>query len=248
MLLVFMDYQARRHFQKQVGFDSNSIEYARARAYEARDSLEKPVRTTASELLGQTRQVLQQKTKSIHDDLKTTTQSRIRGQTDEIIKGIHAHKIDNPGQDFPVHYIQPTPSSMNLYFIRFRRGRAELVSVNRKISKQSLTLGEVLKILQNGPTLREPGLINAFTHKIKIYSVTKDKNRVIVDLSENVGQMGSHVIRDRLDQLVFTLTQFPDIDSVVLHVEGQAIDSLGNSRIKIPAQINRNNRKVFVAN
>jgi spore germination protein GerM len=102
------------------------------------------------------------------------------------------------------------------------------------------SLGELFK----GPTEAEVGSVPAITTTIPdntlLLSMTFTDGIATVDLSrEFESGGGSFSMFGRLAQVVFTLTQFPEIDSVVFELDGEPVTVFSTEGILIEAPVTR---------
>ena len=130
-----------------------------------------------------------------------------------------------------------------LYFIQYVKKKNVLIATKRWHKKNPLRLTEVLRQLKQGATQKERALLNNFTPDIPIHSVEIAGDAVILNLGQGMARYGSHVIQDRLDQVIYTLTQFPEIRSVRILIEGKRHPFLGD--IPIESYLVRRNREVY---
>jgi hypothetical protein len=129
------------------------------------------------------------------------------------------------------------------YFIRYRGSRSEIVRLQR-IMKSPVGPIDALKLLRNGPLPGEKGILNAFDQKIVINSLTVRDGIALLDVGEEMGRMSGRVVRDRLDQIAFTLLQYPNIRGIRLTIDGKSLRSLGQERIPVPEIIVQPDRPV----
>ncbi len=82
-----------------------------------------------------------------------------------------------------------------------------------------------MEALLAGP---KDGLATAIPDGTKLLGVTISDGVATVDLSEEFGSDGgSSSMQARLAQVVYTLTQFPTVDSVAFEIDGEPVTSLG---------------------
>lgn len=143
----------------------------------------------------------------------------------------------------PVRLKPLEENELLLYFVRFRKSRSEMVRVKRK-TDGSVSLADVLRLLGEGPRVDERGLLNTFSSNIRIHSAKLHDGIAMVDVSEEIGRNGEHVIRDRLAQLALTLFQFPEVRGIRLFVDGEPVRKLGSSGYPVPELILQPNRKI----
>ena len=230
LLLIFMDYQAERHYNNLNGQPGERISKTpEKRLGEIKKRILMPVRRSAAEIFG-----------------AETSRSRTRAQskaeredTNESGYGADPDSVFNPNSAAPL--LQGSVESMeyktaSLYFIRFQRSRTELVRVKRRIPAASFTPQGILELLQQGPLPRERGLLSAFNRKTNILDVQQQNDVILVDLGEGVAQNGPKIVQDRLDQIVLTLSQFPEIREVKILQNGRHVDRIGTVEVRYPKQ------------
>jgi len=134
----------------------------------------------------------------------------------------------------------PVHGTIFVYYIRFRGGKSELVRVKRSGVKTPYT---AIRLLQKGPLGQETGLLNPFDSSIKVNSIAIKDNKALIDLSESMTSMSAPVISDRIDQIVFTLTQFPEVKAVSFYIEGKPVRKIGP--VAVGAENKPSKRKVI---
>ncbi len=78
------------------------------------------------------------------------------------------------------------------------------------------------------------GLTTAIPDGTKLLGVTIANGVATVDLSKEFASGGgSASMRTRLAQVVYTLTQFPTVDSVVFEIDGEPVTSLGGEGVML---------------
>ncbi len=289
VLLIFMDFQARRHYSalaEAVG--TSQAGAARERLEQAANSLGEPIQIQAEALLGaaddQRVEIIEDVRSSAEDAVASGRESigealnetleealsednlrEVAGEAAGLARTAGESAADlarsrnlNPGEAPAMNpvadrraaaTVQP-PEQIYLYFIRFRNSRSELVRVSRPANSfalaadGALNLEELLAGLKRGPTPHETGLINTFDRRIAIKSarLNRDNGLLELDVSESIGRLGKHVIRDRLDQLAFTLTQFSEIGGVRLRVDGKPVRTIGSQGFAVPSILRPSNR------
>jgi sporulation and spore germination protein/immunoglobulin-like protein involved in spore germination len=145
----------------------------------------------------------------------------------------------------------PTPTSssgdtmvVRAYFVLAgQTGSSGLVAVLREVPQTKATATAAINALLAGPTADEQ-------HDDQISSAVADGSRLLgltirngiatIDLSsefESGGGSGS--ARNRLGQLVFTLTQFSTVQSVVLQIDGRTVSVFGSEGIALDGPVGR---------
>ncbi len=212
LLLIFMDSQARRHY--------NARGSAQEEVLEKLESLRSPV-ATLEEGIAPIRQ-------SAQDIL-----GKPLGQ--ELHTNQRLNPPDNPPELPPRETSLPVrDGQIFLYFIRFTGGTSTLVRVRRPVSGSSINAISAAQLLQRGPLSAERGLLNTFDAGMKIKDAWVDNGIVVLDLSESVGSNSAHIIKDRMDQLAYTFSGFAGIQGVRILVNGHRPETLGAARVPLP--------------
>lgn len=225
IMLIFMDVQARRRYknlQSRVEMNSEISGDLSAAPLQKRensaDELLKPIQRTASEIFG----------------FDESTPLPNPGSA----TGLEAEELSAAAYDLKRLSVPKTGEmkKFNFYFIRFKRARSELVRVERVYNTAEMNPMEALKILQNGPKSGERGLLTAFDRSTNILGLELENGVAVVDLDEGVGKNGTNLVRDRLDQVMLTLIQFPEISSVQFRINGKTVQNIASVKITFPSQ------------
>ncbi len=237
-LLSFMDLQARRHYQARVTLDPDE------RLESVRENLARPIRARAESVLQGVDEVQETVAEDAPARISAEALSSVSPLTTAAEEAASGESI--AGMNLrPLDAVDLQGNGIDLYFLRFRNARSELVRVRRPAQRGSVSLRRVLEELQRGPGPRERGLLNMFDEQIEIRGVRLEGGIAVVDLSEELGRMGNHVIADRLDQLAYTLTQFSGIRGVRVLVNGESVRQLGAGALEIPDVLKRGDRSVI---
>ena len=119
-------------------------------------------------------------------------------------------------------------------------GDAHLVPVLRTIPATRAIATAAVRELLGGPGGDEPGLLTMIPAGSRLLGITIDGRTATVDLTgafESGG--GSASMLGRLAQLVYTVTQFPTVDTVRLRLDGQPVDSIGGEGVMVGAGLGR---------
>jgi len=130
-----------------------------------------------------------------------------------------------------------------LYFTQVDRGGSILrVKTNRRLPVSDTPLLDVLQALIAGPNAeeRQKGLISLIPPDVRILSVTVRGNTAYISFSEEFqyNSYGVEGYAGQLRQIVFTVTEFPNVTDVQILVEGRRLDYLGEG-IWIGSPLNR---------
>ena len=138
---------------------------------------------------------------------------------------------------------KPAVEEIKLYFIQFneKTEKMYLSPVVRKVEKKSV-LENTIKELIKGPTPLEKkkGLLSAVPPDLKLNNV-RIKNRIAeLDFNGVIerGASGS-ILLNRIDQIVYTATQFPTINSIIIKINGRNQQSLGSDGLSIEGPLQR---------
>lgn len=140
------------------------------------------------------------------------------------------------------------PVELAVYF--FLEGTATggdgpfLVPVHREVPPTTGVARAAIEQLLAGLTTAESTSIPAISSTVpegtQLLDISISSGVATVDLSEEFESGGgSASVLGRLAQLVFTLTQFPTVDSVVLEIEGEAVEVFSSEGVVIDGPLTR---------
>jgi spore germination protein GerM len=133
--------------------------------------------------------------------------------------------------------------SVKVYFVALneKTDKMYLSPVTRKVGGESL-LENTLRELVKGPTAAEKrkGLLTAIPPELKINSVNIRNKTAEIDFNTAIeyGAAGSILI-NRLDQIVYTATQFSGVGSVIIKINGKTRQTLGADGLSISGPLHR---------
>ena len=138
---------------------------------------------------------------------------------------------------------QPELRDRALYFSQVDRSGSILrVKVNRKLPVSDSPMTDVIQALISGPTADEKsrGLISLIPPGTRILSATVRGETAYISFSEDFqyNAYGVEGYAGQLRQIVFTVTEFPNITDVQILIEGRRVDYLGEG-IWIGSPLNR---------
>ena len=119
-----------------------------------------------------------------------------------------------------------------LYFIQVdRSGYIVRVQANRKLPASESPLKDVIQAIVAGPNEdeRKKGFISLVPPETKLLSVAVRGNTAYISFSEDFqyNTYGVEGYAGQLRQIVFTATEFPNVNDVQILIEGRRIDYLG---------------------
>lgn len=135
-----------------------------------------------------------------------------------------------PTSTVRVYLFQPDPAG----------GDAHLVPVIRTVTATRAVATAAIRELLGGPLPTEHGLLTMIPAGTQLLGITIDSRVATVDLSgtfESGG--GSASMLGRLAQLVYTVTQFPTVDTIQLRLDGQPVESIGGEGVMVGAGLGR---------
>ncbi len=218
VLGIFMDTQARRHYEALSGREVNV-----------------PVLEQEGSL------------SEIMDGESVDEQAPEPVVGDSFTEEYTESEAEKYSQEAVLRPMDPSPlavEQVSLYFIRYRGKHSSMVRVIRDVRNAKISYETVVRILQKGPRMSERGLLNAFDESIKLHSVSVESGIATVDVSSAIGKMSSNIIKDRIDQLTLTLTQFTGIRGIRILIDGKPVHTIGSEKIPLPETIGPPDRNV----
>lgn len=155
-------------------------------------------------------------------------QNEIAGKAEEAKKAVVSEK-----KSFNVH----------VWLLRFdeKAEKVSLVSVKRTAGGDDRLEGALRKLLE-GPTKEEGrhDYLTALPKNLKLLGVTVNNRIAEIDFSESLGENANGtIIMNRLDQIVYTATQFDDIDGVIIAINGKKQTMLGSDGLSVQGPLRR---------
>ena len=131
----------------------------------------------------------------------------------------------------------------SIYFVQVNSdGQINHFKVTRKIKVSESPMMDVLNILLTGPTADEirRGILNLIPQNTRILSATVRGNTAYINFSEDFlfNTYGVEGYVAQLRQIVWTVTEFQNVNDVQILIEGRRLDYLGEG-IWIGSPINR---------
>jgi hypothetical protein len=130
-----------------------------------------------------------------------------------------------------------------VYFVQFdeRTEKSYLTSVRRKIDGGK-PVESALNELIKGLTPREErrGLLTAVPRELKLRNVRMRNRTAELDFNSSLqwGATGT-ILLNRIDQIVYTATQFDTVDSVIIKINGRTRRTLGGDGLSISGPLQR---------
>ena len=130
-----------------------------------------------------------------------------------------------------------------IYFVRHdeRNDKLRMVPVTRKVERKQPIEGAMRELIR-GPTPAERGrgLLTAVPSGLRVRGVRVHNRVAEVDFNGAIeeGAAGSILI-NRVDQIVYPLTECPGIDAVLIKINGERRSTLGADGLSIGAPRDR---------
>ncbi|GBF49186.1 sporulation and spore germination [Leptospira ryugenii] len=149
--------------------------------------------------------------------------------------------------------IQVNAGFVPIYFLKFygqgKHSQSNLVKVMREFSGGD-PIPFVLEQLQIGPIAEEKqkGILSAIPKRMRYESQYRLEDGILhLSFSKELGIGGSpEILKDRLDQITFSLVGNYGIKGVVLYIDNLRLRSLGGDGMSLPDVLVKNNRKVIL--
>jgi len=137
----------------------------------------------------------------------------------------------------------PETRDRNIYFAQIDKDGQILQSkVSRKIAVSASPMVDTLNVMLAGPSASElkKGLLNFIPQDTRILSATVRSNTAYINFNEDFlfNKFGVEGYVAQLRQIVWTVTEFSNVNDVQILVEGRRLDYLGEG-IWIGSPINR---------
>ncbi len=136
-----------------------------------------------------------------------------------------------------------TSRDINIYLVKFneRTENMSLVPMKRRINDHSPVKGALNELLK-GPNKKERGrgLLTAMPVDLKIRKIDIQNNMAVLDFNSAIEEdANGNILLTRVDQIVYTATQFKEIDRVLIKINGKPKRFLGGDGLSISGPITR---------
>ena len=137
----------------------------------------------------------------------------------------------------------PAREDIRVYFIRIdeKTDKSYITAANRTVDKRSVfenTMRELIK----GPSAAEKkkGLLTAVPPELRLIGVKIKNKTAELDFNGTIEKgAGGSILINRIDQIVYTATQFPSVTSVVIKINGKKRETLGSDGLSIGGPLHR---------
>ena len=137
----------------------------------------------------------------------------------------------------------PEREEVKIYFVKLNEKSEKmlLTPVARKVAR-GLPLENTMRELIKGPTVAEKkkGLLTAVPSGLRVNSIRLKNGMAEIDFNGAIEQgAGGSVLINRIDQIVYTATQFPNVRSIVIKINGRPRQTLGMDGLSIGGPLHR---------
>nr|WP_232373641.1 GerMN domain-containing protein [Leptospira chreensis] len=149
--------------------------------------------------------------------------------------------------------LQADAGYLPVYFLKFygtgKNSQSQLVKLSREFQGGD-PIPFLFQELTKGPNPEEKGkgVLSALSKRIRMEPNYRLENGILhISVSEDISYGGSmEILKDRLDQISFTLVGNFGIKGVVLYTNGERIRTLGSDGLTIPEVLAKSQRKVII--
>ena len=119
--------------------------------------------------------------------------------------------------------------------------KMSLLPVSRKIRTEVPLMG-ALEALVQGPSdvEKKKGMLTAVPGDLRIYGISVKNGIAYIDFNEAVEKNATGtIIISRIDQIVYTATQFPEVRGVILRINGKTRTVIGSDGLSLSTPLTR---------
>jgi spore germination protein GerM len=150
---------------------------------------------------------------------------------------------DKNKKDIVSENVESSQKDYNIYFLKFdsKNERMHVIPVKRQSGAAS-PLQNSLNELLKGPDRNERrnGILSAIPEDLKIRNIKIVGRNAVLDLNDAIEENANgEILLTRIDQLVYTATQFDGIDGVIIKINGKEKKFLGGEGLSISGPIRR---------
>ncbi len=133
--------------------------------------------------------------------------------------------------------------SVKVYFVRLNEKSEKLYlsSVKRKVKRKTKIRDSLLSLIQGpSPYEKKAGVLTAVPDSIRVRGIDIRGKTAVIDFNTAIesGATGSMLLK-RIDQIVYTATQFDEIENVRIRINGQYRKTLGSDGLSISGPLHR---------
>lgn len=164
------------------------------------------------------------------------------GQSEKTI-AIENDKVKDKEEKAVVVSEKSLLKDVNIFLVKYneKNEKMSLAPIKRKVASDS-PLRETLSALLKGPTAFEKkrGLLTAIPDNLKIRDIKIRNRTAVLDFNNAIEENANgNILLMRIDQLVYTATQFDGIDNIEIMVDGKLKKHFGGEGLFIDGPIAR---------
>ncbi|TGL90432.1 spore gernimation protein [Leptospira congkakensis] len=149
--------------------------------------------------------------------------------------------------------LQADAGFLPVYFLKFygtgKNSQSQLVKLSREFPGGD-PIPFLFQELTKGPNAEEKGkgVLSALSKKVRMEPNYRLEDGILhISVSEDISYGGSmEILKDRLDQISFTMVGNFGIKGVILYSNGERIRTLGSDGLSIPEILAKSQRKVII--
>jgi spore germination protein GerM len=142
--------------------------------------------------------------------------------------------------------IAPPEREVRVYFLRLdeKTENITLLPVRRKVQDDQPVLGAIRELIKGpAPKERQAGVLTAIPQRLAIRSIIIKNGIAVIDFNEAIEENAAgSIIRHRVDQILYTATQFEDIHGIIIQVNGRTARYLGSDGLALSVPLTREHR------
>jgi spore germination protein GerM len=142
--------------------------------------------------------------------------------------------------------IAPPEREVRVYFLRLdeKTENITLLPVRRKVQEDQPVLAAVRELLKGpAPKERQAGVLTAIPERLAVRSIVIKNGIAVIDFNEAIEENAAgSIIQHRVDQILYTATQFEDIRGIIIQVNGRTARYLGSDGLALSVPLTRKHR------
>lgn len=132
---------------------------------------------------------------------------------------------------------------VKIYLLRFdeKSEKVNLAAVSRRIDAAQPVEGALRELIK-GPSAQEKkkGYLSAVPRELRLRGISMNGRTAVVDFNGAIEQNAAgSILMSRIDQIVYTATQFPEVTAVMIRVNGAQRNTLGGDGLAIGGPLRR---------
>lgn len=111
---------------------------------------------------------------------------------------------------------------------------------NDKIEDKIKELVEILISGGNGENKIPNGFKSILSSETKILSINYDNGLIKINFSKDLLDIPKELEQKMIEAIVYTITSIPEVENIIIYVEGNILTKLPKTNINLPSTLNRN--------